>query len=715
MLTELRRSRRGRGAPVGIVSLRFATSRLGGSELRRIVQLPLSVVTKIAAGEVIERPASVVKELLENSIDAGSSRIEVDLEQGGVDWIRVVDDGCGIVAEDLPLAFASHATSKLREADDLFRIGTLGFRGEALASIGGVAQVKIQSRPPEADHGAEITCHGGELSAVRPWNGSPGTRIEVRHLFFNTPVRRKFLKTAATELGHVCETLIRLALAYPQLHLVLRHNGRLVHEIPASATLKDRIGLFFGADVRDALLELQAESPRAALWGLIADPKCERGNSKLQYLFVNGRWIRDRNLGHALQEGYRGLLMTGRYAVAFLFLDVPPDQVDVNVHPTKSEVRFRDAQFLYHLLRSAVQNRLRQAQLIPQLVVPTESPPSRPSAGAQPLPSETTTAGDRTPSIPAPSEPIPPPAWMLPRPTETTTAGGTDPAQATAGPSALPLVGPSASPQSELSLASLFPPQSTLSSATLNASDASIPTATGAMFAATTGSTAAPANRSTAASTSGSTAAPAIRSTTAAESSPPRNWPATTKAMQVHDAYLVVETPEGMLVIDQHALHERILFEQLQRRVRSGQLEVQRLLIPELVDLLPEQARAVLDHRAELAQLGLEVEEFGGSTVLLSSYPALLGRMAPTAILLAVVDQLSNREVPPSREQLLHDLLATMACKAAVKAGDRLTAEEIDYLMALRDLAEHSHHCPHGRPTSLLFRRQELEKQFRRI
>jgi len=288
--------------------------------MQRLHQLPPDVVTKIAAGEVIERPASVVKELLENAVDAGAHRIDVDIEQGGVDLIRVVDDGCGIAAEDLPLAFASHATSKLASADDLFRIGTLGFRGEALASIGGVSQASLQSRPAEQATGAEVACQGGALSSVRPWNGSPGTRIEVRNLFYNTPVRRKFLRAVGTELGHVSEVFTRLALAHPTLHLTLRHNGKDIYEIPGSSGILDRLGVFFGADVRERLYPLEARQGPVLLRGYIADPANERGNAKMQYLFVNGRWIRDRSLGHALQEAYRGLLMTGRYAVAFLFL-----------------------------------------------------------------------------------------------------------------------------------------------------------------------------------------------------------------------------------------------------------------------------------------------------------------------------------------------------------------------------------------------------------
>ncbi|MCI0459944.1 MAG: DNA mismatch repair endonuclease MutL, partial [Gemmataceae bacterium] len=347
----------------------------------RIRQLPHSVITKIAAGEVIERPASVLKELLENSVDAGSTRIDIDAEQGGSDLIRVVDDGCGITAEDLPLAFASHATSKLQSADDLFRIGTLGFRGEALSSIGGVAQVTLQSRPARVSCGAEITCHGGDLSIVRDWNGSPGTRIEVRHLFYNTPVRRKFLRTTSTEMGHLCEQFTRLALARPGLHLTLRHNGKSVYEVPASATLLDRLGLFFGPEVRDQLYPIDAIQGPACLRGFIADPACERGNAKMQYLFLNGRWIRDRSLGHALQEAYRGLLMTGRYAVAFLFLDVPPDEVDVNVHPTKAEVRFRNSHALYSLVFGAVRQCLSDRNLTAKLqVTSTLNAPTVPAA-----------------------------------------------------------------------------------------------------------------------------------------------------------------------------------------------------------------------------------------------------------------------------------------------------------------------------------------------
>jgi DNA mismatch repair protein MutL len=577
--------------------------------MARIQQLPTSVVTKIAAGEVIERPGSVVKELLENSVDAGATRLDIELEQGGTELIRVVDDGHGIESDDLPLVFASHATSKLRNADELFCIGTFGFRGEAMSSIGGVAKVTIQTRVPGHDAGSELFCDGGDLSPVRPWNGSLGTRIEVKHLFFNTPVRRKFLRTISTELGHVVEWVTRLALANPQIHIVLRHNGKLVHEIPSVAGVPDRIGLFFGKDVREALIEVAADIGPVSLKGFVADPVCDRGNAKLQYLFVNGRWIRDRSLGHALQEAYRGLLMTGRYAVGFLFLNLPPDQVDVNVHPTKSEVRFRDSQALYHLVRGAVKRALTAKNLVPRLQAPE-------------------TAAD--------------PRWNVERDMFP--------------PSPLP-------PPEPRDIA----PEVVANSPPI--ANVSIPSITSPLL----------------------------------------------RAIQIHDAYLVVETRDGMLVVDQHALHERILYEQLRNRLREGKLDIQRLLIPEPFELTMEQAGSVLEAREALAELGLEVEDFSGGTVAVSSYPALLSRVSVTQIFQSVVDALCAKDRAPTREQLFDHLLATMACKAAVKAGDRLSGDEIDYLMQLRPMAEDSHHCPHGRPTSLIFSRHELDKQFRRI
>ncbi len=619
--------------------------------MKRIEQLSPSLVTKIAAGEIIERPASVVKELLENAIDAGSTRIDVEVEQGGIDLIRIVDNGGGIHPDDLGLAFASHATSKLREADDLFRIGTLGFRGEALASVGGVAQVTLQSRPPELPSGTEVTCHGGQLSITKPWNGAPGTRIEVRHLFFNTPVRRKFLRAASTEFGHVSETFTRLALSHPELHLTLRHNGKTVYEITggpgvlSGERLRERVGLFFGRDVREKLYDVESSRGLCTLRGFMADPSCERGHTRMQYLFVNGRFIRDRSLGHAIQEAYRGLLMTGRYAVAFLFLEVPPDQVDVNVHPTKIEVRFQNGQMLYHLVLSSLRDRLTRENLTAQL-----QPPAMLGFGASGM-------GDRASGI------------------------------------GLSGMGNGGSGLGQDSSLFASPP----------ASDFRFP-----MPEARPPIPDAPN--------------PDARSPIPDRPMPDTPWPriadlpqGSSRILQVHDTYLILETPEGMLVIDQHALHERILFEQLKQRLQAGSLEIQRLLIPEPIELSAEQSARLLEHRAELLQLGLGIEDFGGGTVLLTSYPALLERRAPSAILRAVVDHLMSQDRLPTRDVLLNDLLSLMACHSAVRAGDRLTPEQMTALAEQRHLVHDTHHCPHGRPTALLFSRQELDRQFRRI
>jgi DNA mismatch repair protein MutL len=610
-----------------------------GASLPRIQQLAPAVITKIAAGEVIERPASVAKELLENSVDAGSTRIDVAVEQGGIECIRVADNGCGIAPEDLPLAFASHATSKLADAEDLFKIGTLGFRGEALASIGGVAQVTLQSRLHDRDSGAQLSCHGGTLSEVRAWNGTPGTCLEVRHLFYNTPVRRKFLRTPGTEMGHLSETFTRLALARPDLHLSLTHNGKAVYELPAGTPLLERLGLFFGAELRDQLYALEAANGQVRLGGYIADPACERGNAKMQYLFVNGRCIRDRGLGHAVQEAYRGLIMTGRYPVVFLFLELPPDLVDVNVHPTKAEVRFREGHALYNLVLSAIRSRLRAENLTARLRAP--APLAAPVIPASPF-----SSGED---------------WFRPVPVQTSPQLPLGPPlSSTSTPDRNP---PPASPEP-----ARFPP---------------------------------PGEMVTAQQTAG-LPAPV-----------PENG-STPRAIQLYNAYLVLETPEGMLVIDQHALHERILFEQLKSRIRTGALESQRLLIPEPIELTAEQAARTLEHQADLALLGLGVEDFGGGTLLITGYPALLGNRSPQVILKAVVDHLATKERVPTREQFLSNLLSLMACHAAVRAGDPLSAEEIAALIAQRNLAEDTHHCPHGRPTALLFSRQELDRQFRR-
>ncbi len=597
----------------------------------RIRQLDAVLVNQIAAGEVIERPGSALKEMLENAIDAGATQIYVEVEQGGVELIRVVDDGCGIVPDDLPLALSSHATSKVSSADDLEKIQTLGFRGEALASIGSVAQVLVQSRTREQEQGAQLACDGGKFSSIEVWNGRPGTRIEVRHLFYNLPARRKFLKTIPTEMGHLSEAVIRLALGFPHIGITLKHNDRDVYDIPPQSPLDDRITRFFGDEVGKKLIPVAAEQGPIKVSGFIADPAVNRGNNRLQYFFVNGRCIRDRTLQHALQDGMHGLLMVGRFGVGYLYLEMPPELVDVNVHPSKAEVRFRDSQVLHHLVRSAVRKALHGLPMHSTLTAPTSG-----SAGAWRL---------QTP--PAPQRPLFP-----------------EPGRLEVGRQALP---------------ELPPPPRSFETTPIISMPAPMPVVQ---------------------------PEPAPEPVLSSYDGP--------RALQFHNSYLVVLDGEGMLIIDQHALHERILFEQLKDRMRDGQLEVQRLLVPEPVDLPAEQYALALAHQEHLAKLGLEIQPFGGASLLVSSYPAILKRARPAAMLRAAIEHLATAGEAPRVELLLDRLLATMACHAAVKAGDKLTPAEMDALLAQRHLCNDSHHCPHGRPTSLFFSKAELDKQFER-
>lgn len=610
-----------------------------------IQQLSPSVVNKIAAGEVIERPASVLKELLENSVDAGATRIDVTVEQGGGELIRVADNGCGIEVDQLPLAVASHATSKIRQADDLFNVRTLGFRGEALASIAEVSRLTIRSRTAEAANGAELEVVGGQARPVAPVGCPIGTTIEVRNLFFNTPVRHKFLRSTQTEMGHTTEALTRLALAHPHVHFTLTHNTRLMHDLPPVDDVRQRVAAFFGQDIADDLIDVESESDGVALAGFVANPMHSRATGRMQYLFLNGRAIRDRSLQHALGEAYRGLLLTGRQPICFLRLDMPPDLVDVNVHPTKQEVRFQDGGRLYSQLLGT----LRTKFLTTDLTARGKSPANWPTSSER-------EAVENTEAV----------SQLVHWAKEQLGQSSRDAASAT-------------------------------------------------MFETRTGNEPLRLHRidvppfqpfdGTAPSHTQSTATSRDPSAATARSS----------ALQVHNRYLVVETEVGLEVIDQHALHERILYEQLRDKVLAGALESQRLLVPEPVDLSAAEAAAVLEQTELLARLGVEVQPFGGETVLVSSYPAMLANWRPAEVLRDLVEKLLSGGKQPEMRDLLDELLHMIACKAAVKFGDRLTPEEIEALLAQRHLAQDSHHCPHGRPTALVFTREDLDRQFKRI
>ena len=624
---------------------------------RPIRQLSPALVNRIAAGEVIERPASVVKELVENALDAGATQITVEIEDGGRELIRVIDDGAGIPPAELPLAFASHATSKLLSDEDLFAIRTMGFRGEALASIGSVSHARILSRCREpADAVAyEIHNRGGEIGDVQAAAGNAGTAVEVRHLFFNVPARRKFLKGTQTEYGYIAEQLLRTALPMPHVAFKLFHNGRLTLDLPA-ATPEERWLAAWPDDFREQRLPLEHRDAEISLLGIVGLPELARPVAKYQHLFLNGRPIRDKFIVHALREAYRGLTEPGRHPAAILLLTLPPQDVDVNVHPTKAEVRFRDSGRIHGLILSAVRERLLGSDLTPRAV-----PAARPMLEAQRVSMQQRLAeffkspplalGGREGGSAQPSngEPADRPAFQL---------HASDVQRAID----FPAVAPGAEP--------FQPPPETVPPTAIEGA--------------------------------------------ASQSGPIPQKPDGGKAIQLHNSYLVAETDDGLIIIDQHALHERVIFEDLLARFTRGPLESQRMLIPIVLRASQRQIDLLEQIQQLLEKLGIEAAPAGPDTVAVHAFPSFLSRLDPGEFVAELLERGEQELLDLTQEELLHEVLDMMACKAAIKAGDPLSPAEISALLARKELVDRSSNCPHGRPTTLRLSLRDLEKQFKR-
>jgi DNA mismatch repair protein MutL len=645
-------------------------------ERRRIQQLSPALVNRIAAGEVIERPAAVVKELVENAIDAGATQITVDAEDGGRALVRVVDDGGGIPADELPLAFASHATSKLTCDDDLFRIGTMGFRGEALASIGSVSHARILSRSPAGDSAYEITNKGGVIADVQAAAGNVGTTVEVRNLFFNTPARRKFIKGTATEFGHISETLLRLALPHPKVAFKLLHNGRTALDLPA-ATEEERLLAAWPKQFHEQRLPVDVRDAELRLRGLVGLPELARPTAKYQFLYLNGRSIRDRFMQHALREAYRGLTEPGRHPAAVLLLEMPPGDVDVNVHPTKTEVRFRDSGRVHGLVLSSVREKLLGSDLTPSAVPGTVGGNGHDEA-RQDLREKLAAFFRGMPGSAVAPAPSGTPAPVLPLPAVGEAGGIGD----------RPLAGGGEGGRWELRRQT-------------SPSDFGLPFAP------------APPSGGAGEPSGAAEPVPALPPLPAAADPAPR--PVLQQAaIQLHNAYLVAQSDDGLVIIDQHALHERIMYEELFARVSRGPLESQRLLIPQTVAVSSSQG-ALLDHvQPLLARLGVEIAPFGPGSVAIHSFPTFLERLDPVDFITDLLERGEQELLDLHQEELLHGILDMMACKAAVKAGDPLSPPEIEALLARRELVERSSNCPHGRPTTLRLTLRDLEKQFKR-
>jgi len=666
-----------------------------------IRQLPIGLVNKIAAGEVIERPASVVKEMLENSIDAGATRVELAVEGGGIELIRISDNGCGISSEQLELAVAPHATSKLQSSDDLFDVRTLGFRGEALASIAEISHLTMRSRVAEIDSGFELLVKGGEKEPIRPCSGPVGTTIEVRHLFFNTPVRRKFMKTSQTEMGHVVEAFTRIALAFPHVHMTLLNNDRTLHDLLPTERWSERIRAFFGDEVADSLIAIDQKDERVAIRGYVSDPSVSRGNNRMQYLFLNGRYIRDRSLQHALGEAYRGLLMVGRMPVCFLHVDVDPKTVDVNVHPTKVEVRFEDSGAIYSRLLHSLRTKFLSSDMVARVRTPSAPEPTFADAMTPTITSHSVSSSagllDWAKSNNMVSMAPVSLGGALPdfRPYPNNGLSGF----ANASP-----VGGSPRTSSRVDDPFYSPPDLHPVSGRIGS------------FHASPGQALLEKEQSADADIEFNVPSDLDSSATGIDRRN-REFEGAAKLVgfQIHNRYLVTQDQSGMVLIDQHALHERILYEQIKNKVLSKTMEKQPLLVPETVTLSPSEAAAAIESKEMLAEIGIDVEPFGGDTVLVSSYPAMLGKMGCAEILREVLEPLMSGGKKVDARNLLDELMNMMACKAAVKAGDKLSPDEITSLLQQREHYQDTHHCPHGRPTALFFSREQLDKMFKRI
>ncbi|MCF6159259.1 MAG: DNA mismatch repair endonuclease MutL [wastewater metagenome] len=626
--------------------------------MSRIKILPLSVINKIAAGEVIDRPASVVKELIENAIDAGASRIDTCLEDGGRKLIRVVDDGIGIDREDLAIAFQSHATSKLQDADDLFLIRTLGFRGEALPSIGAVSRACIISRARGALHGAETRNDGGVLGEIRDRGVPEGTQVEVRDLFFNTPVRKKFLKTIPTEIAYISEVLTRFSLSYPGIHFILVHNKRTVFNLPPVQDVAERVEAFFGEEMRKHLIPVFIREEMLTLSGYIAPPFFDKANARMQFIFLNGRYIKDNAIYRAITEAYRGKLMYKRYPIVFLFLQVKPSEVDVNVHPTKTEVRFQNTGMVYQCVLSALKEGLNKSPVQSISLSSSVSKPEKDEVKTEgidfikkslweqfsrrkeeePSADRMTSEKERNRSLPSyPSE----------------EKGNVRYEQRTTFDNEVP------------------------------ASDNEIPASKrpdmrGGVF----------------------------------PSGGIKNKGA---YFQIHNSYIIEETEDGLNIIDQHALHEIILYHEIERNIQASEPLSQRLLIPELIELSPEDFFRINGLGAYLGSVGIEAEEFGQNTIVIRAFPQMLKHVPVKEFIEHLLTELNEEGLSRGKDTILQKLISIMACKGAVKAGQKLGFQEIEGLLEKRKIIrEYVNNCPHGRPTTLSFSLGELEKQFKR-
>ena len=631
--------------------------------MSKIRILPDILSNKIAAGEVVERPASVVKELAENALDAGATRILIDIEQGGRIMIRVADNGCGMNRDDALLAIERHATSKIFSDQDLFRIRTLGFRGEALPSIAAVSKFSLTTRDAASEAGTELTLEGGKLINVADTGAPEGTMVTVRQLFFNTPARRKFLKSIATEMAHVSDILASMALAWPQVQFRLTHNARIVKNWPAAADPFDRAVDVLGGSLRDELHPVSFSLEDIAVNGWISSPRLHRKSSNGIFILVNRRCVRDRVVQHALFQGYSQRLVKGQFPLAALFLSVLFDQVDVNVHPAKNEVRFARSNSVHEVIRRAV------AQTLYDVDRPSWKPVGfqEIELEANQLREDRNSFGDR------------PIAGEAPGLRSRSHFGG--------GSSSLDRRGKMPLPQKPGESGIQYP----ASRIKALESEADRP------------------NRGSSIEDRGSI------HRTQVDLWERSGFAGMRVIGQLHDTYILCEAPDGLILIDQHAAHERVLYEQLERRAEAASQASQALLVPETVDLGFQEAQVIQSLMPHLRELGFGVEPFGGSTVVVKSVPGFLAGREVRPLLVEIAEAASATEGLPKPDEALDVCRQRAACHGAIRAGQTLTVEQMQKLLRQIDECSNLSHCPHGRPTWIRYESAVIERAFRRV
>ncbi|RMF45688.1 MAG: DNA mismatch repair endonuclease MutL [Deltaproteobacteria bacterium] len=604
---------------------------------------------KIAAGEVVERPASVVKELVENSLDAGAGEISIEIEKGGRKLIRITDDGCGMGKEDIFLCLERHATSKIASDDDLFRLKTLGFRGEALPSIASVARMSLRSRPVEADEGMELLVDCGQIRRTGSCGMAVGTSIEVRDLFYRLPARRKFLRRDETELAHIGDVVTKMALAHPHVQFRLLHQGRRLVDVRRNEDLRTRVAGLLGRQVAGQLIELESSGPDGRVHGLVAPPELSRATTGSIFTFVNGRAIRDKVVQHAVMDAYRTLMPRGRYPVLVLFLELDPSEVDVNVHPTKHEVRFRRQGQVHDFITASLRQALRDSSW---LEVPIEKADSS-ASGVEP-------AGHASAGEPAADSHRSSIQESLERYASRQEPGGVR-------QPFVPSTGPVLSHQPAEPVGSQSPDFAEMLPEKSDDGREAAGFFSGLRYLG-----------------------------------------------QYHDSYLLCQDGEDLVIIDQHAAHERIGFEQLKQGWLSGRVESQNLLFPPVMEFRRSETAVVEEHLENFSRFGFELEPFGGTSWVLKAIPQILARDNAEALVRDVVDELSSLGRSSRLEDAVDKVLVTMACHSMVRANQSLAPEQVRALLDQLDRIDFSAQCPHGRPVMHRFSLGEVERLFHR-